>query len=235
MEIGDTWVYQKEYRSGFVGHPDIERWTTEETIVSVTAAPALGGTLVTRRNRVLNHSASTGVVAANDASKKEPAVIRVLVRRNCMYPWDGGNSAPEYCFPIAVGKRWGKTRKTSPAEEDVWYVKGMNADPFGPPGAQTFRLWTHVGSGTFTERWFAEGVGVVQEVTEHHGTYDEERKLLLRSTIRGQTRSYNLTPATTTPISGADCEGVGWLHYTRLDGTPFHSQADCERNRGNRK
>ncbi|MCU1237580.1 MAG: hypothetical protein JWP63_5547, partial [Candidatus Solibacter sp.] len=30
------------------------------------------------------------------------------------------------------------------------------------------------------DRWFAEGVVIVQEITEHHGTYDEERRQLVR-------------------------------------------------------
>jgi hypothetical protein len=45
------------------------------------------------------------------------------------------------------------------------------------------------------DRWFAQGVGVLQQITEHHGTYEESRLQLLQTTIHGQNRTYQLTPA----------------------------------------
>jgi hypothetical protein len=134
---------------------------------------------------------------------------------------------PDYCFPMVVGTKWGQVPITSPAEEWVWRVKGLNADPFGPPGGRTFRLSSHLGSGTMVDRWFTAGIGLVQEVTEHHGTYDEGRRQLLSATIRGKTQTYHLTPARTIPLSDSDCTGAGWRHYSRANGAPFRSLADC--------
>jgi hypothetical protein len=61
---------------------------------------------------------------------------------------------------------WGRVLDTSPAAEWVWMVKGMNADPFGVRGEMTFHLSAHLGSGTDIDRWFEQGVGVLQEVIE---------------------------------------------------------------------
>jgi hypothetical protein len=138
-----------------------------------------------------------------------------------------GNVPADFCFPMVKGKTWGKVRDTSPAEEWVWHVGELNADPFGLPGAKTFHLSSTEGSGTVIDRWFEEGVGVVQEVVEHHGTYDEDRRQLLRAIIRGKTQTYQLTPARTVPLSGSDCSGPGWQHFSRADGTAFKDIADC--------
>jgi hypothetical protein len=159
----------------------------------------------------------------------------------CVRPLDANNHVrPEYhndllrrkipadlCFPMTTGATWGKVAITSPANEWVWHVKGFNADPFGPAGGRTFHLSSHLGSGTSIDRWFEEGVGVVQEVAEHHGTYDEDRRLLLRAVIGGKTQVLRLTPARTTPLSDLDCSGPGWRHYSRADGTSFRSISDC--------
>ena len=77
------------------------------------------------------------------------------------------------------------------------------------------------------DRWFEEGIGVVQEVTEHHGTYGEQRRTLLSATLHGKARNYQLTPARTVPLSGLDCSGAGWRHYVRADGGAFGSTGEC--------
>ena len=138
-----------------------------------------------------------------------------------------GRIPADFCVPMAVGRSWGKVAITSPANEWVWRVEGLNGDPFGWSGGRTFHLWTHLGSGTKMDRWFAEGIGVLQEVSQHHGTYEEGRRLLLRSTIQGRTQSYRLTPARTVPLSDSDCNGAGWRHYVRSDGAPFRSMGEC--------
>ena len=235
-----------------MAHPDFERWTTEETIVSVVAIPELAGALITKKTKVLSDVLTPGFLPANDWAKREVPETHLLIHQNCLYVLDGmdaqgaacdpdfvnsgclraldgnGQLRPEYrndllrgqvpadfCFPMVVGKTWGRVRATSPANEYVWHVKGLNADPFGPSGGKTFHLSSHLGSGTMVDRWFTEGIGIVQEVTEHHGTYGEDRRQLLRATIHGKTQSYQLTPARTVPLSEWDCEGPGWRHYPR--------------------
>jgi hypothetical protein len=44
------------------------------------------------------------------------------------------------------------------------------------------------------DRWFEPGVGVLQEVMEHYGHYDEDRRQLLRTFIDVKSRSYDLKP-----------------------------------------
>ena len=67
----------------------------------------------------------------------------------------------------------------------------------------------------------------VQEVTIHHGTYDESRRTLLTTTFDANTRTYELTPAYTAPLFETDCAGPGWRHYLRSDGSAFQSKPDC--------
>jgi hypothetical protein len=249
LQPGNTWVYAKESLEGRMDRPRVERWTTEESVVSV--APALGfdATLVTKRVRVLDHSVPPDFIAANDSTRRELPESHLLVRGNCVYVIDGAEAAgfnrdplhspafradflsgkvpADFCFPMAPGKQWGRVADTSPAQEYVWLVHRMNGDRFGPPGKRTFHLSAHIASGEFMDRWFTEGIGLVQENSEHHGTYGERRVRLLRSTIAGQTRTYDLPPARTVPLSEFDCQGPGWRHFVHLDGTPFHGEADC--------
>jgi hypothetical protein len=264
IQPGDTWVYQKESLDGYMAHPSIESWTTEESIVGTIALPDLPGTLVTRRTKVLAHTVPPDFIPQNDSTRRELAESHILIYRNAVYVLDGadaegsacdpnifvspclrpldpanhlrreyvndlhdGKIPPDFRFPMRVGEKWGKVPITSPAGEWVWYVAGLSADPFGPPRTRTYHLTSHLGSGTMVDLWFTEGVGVVQEVMEHHGTYDERRRKLLRSTIGGTTRTYQLTPARTMPLSDEECSGPGWQHFVRPDGTAFTNMRDC--------
>jgi hypothetical protein len=264
LQPGDTWIYQNESRDGNMAHPSVERWTTEETIVSARALPEPAGTLVTKRTRVLDHIVPPGFMPQNDSTKRVLSESHLLIHQSCLYVLDGidaqgaacdpnivnstclrpldqnnhvrpeywddlvrGKIPADFCFPMVVGMTWGRVPVTSPANEWVWDVKGLNADPFGQPGGKTFHLSSHLGSGTAIDRWFEEGTGLVQEVIEHHGTYDEDRRQLLRATIQGKTQSYQLTPARTVPLSEWDCRGPGWRHFSRADGASFSGIADC--------
>ncbi len=239
---GNTWTYQEETLDGDMDHPDVDRTTWQETVVNSVTVPELAGTLVTLRTKVLSES----------LTPKHDTESHLLIHQNCVYVLDGpkamgarcgenggecsrpnredllnGKIAPDFCFPIAVGMTWGKVPNTSPALEFVWKVTGLNADPFGPPGNRTFHMLAHLYSGSFVDRWFTQGVGVVQEVEIHHGTYDESREQLLSATINGKTQSYQLRPAQTAPLTPDECEGPGWRHYARADGSSFTSQGDC--------
>ena len=166
------------------------------------------------------------VSALDDANQIRPVYWEALLR---------GDVSADFCFPMANGMTWGKVPSTSPALEYVWHVTGFNADPFGPQGGDTYRLQSRPGGGEVIDRWFEKGVGVVQEDEEHHGTYDESRRLLLSSTIGGKAQTYQLTPAKTVPVSASDCGGIilgqdfgpRWQHYARADGTPFRDVAEC--------
>jgi len=259
LQPGDSWTYAKKSLEGDIAHPDFERWTTEETIVSAVAFPELAGTLVTRRTKVFDDTLTPDFLPGNDLAKREPPESHLLIHQGCIYELDGwdatcaelpnecvpafdqnhrvrreyrdtllrGGIAPSLCFPIVKGKSWGRVPSTAGSDLYVWDVLGLNQDPFGPPGGQTYHLWSTTGAGESIDRWFAEGVGIVQQVREHHGTYDEDRRQLLRATIHGKAQDYQLTPARIEPGSDYDCDGPGWQHFARADGTAFRDKADC--------
>jgi hypothetical protein len=121
MEPGNTWVYEKELLSGSMENPEVRKWTTEETIVSVT------GNVVIKRTRVIG-----------EAAVREPVETTWLIRNNCVYPDTSGDPPPELCFPMALGNEWGRMLNTSPAQEYVWTVDRVNGDPYGVAGGRTF-------------------------------------------------------------------------------------------------
>jgi hypothetical protein len=125
-----------------------------------------------------------------------------------------GRVPPELCFPLSKGKTWSKVPSTSQAGEDIWRVVGVDSDPFGTPTVQTFRLSSYGGGEISVDAWFGKGIGSLQEVTEHHGTYDEDRQELIASNVGGATRTYQLKPARILPFSDEECSGPGWPRQT---------------------
>jgi hypothetical protein len=224
-------VYQKEALEGHMDHPDFERWTTEETIVSLVPAPERGGMIATKRTKVLSDMMSPGFIAGNNQARREKAESHILIRKGCIYLLDGidaisGQDWADYCFPITRGAVW--NRNSNSGDPDyVWQIIGFNGDPFGPPGARTWRMLTRAGSGTTVDRWFSEGIGLVQQVMEHHGTYDEDRWQLLKATISGKTQEFHLKPARIPPVADEECAEPAWRHFARADGAPFRDAADC--------
>jgi hypothetical protein len=75
--------------------------------------------------------------------------------------------------------------------------------------------------------WYAKGIGIVQAVGFHHGTYWEDRTQLLSTTIAGVTRIYSLRPAKTIPLSEFDCNDSGWRHFVHPDGSTFSDEFEC--------
>lgn len=208
-----------------------------------------------RSTRAFDHVMLEGWLPENDVTKRLQPESYALLHGSCLYQlqetsrddpddiWDAldrnhqirppyrealqhGNVAPAFCFPMTVGASWGKVPTTSPAEEDVWHVKAINRDPFGVKGGRTLHLSSYLGSGTVTDVWYAQGVGVLQEVVEHHGTYIEDRRQLLSTTIGGTIRTYTLTPARTIPVDETECQ-AGWRHFVRADGSLISNMAAC--------
>jgi len=199
LQPGNTWVYQKESLEGQMAHPDFERWTTEETIVSLVPSPD-GGMLATRRTKVLEDMMSPGFIPGNNQARREKAESHILIRKNCVYLLDGidainGQDWADYCFPITKGAVWNQDVRPPGDPDYVWHVLGLNDDLLRPPGTQTWRIQTRAGSGASLDRWFAEGIGLVKQVMEHHGTYDEDRRQLLKATINGKSQEYQFTTA----------------------------------------
>ncbi len=265
LQPGDQWTYQHEtFDQQDQNRVDVERWVTEERVLSAVKVPDLDATLVTKRIKVLSDTVTPDFFPENNRAKREPAETQLLVRQKCIYLLDGhdGDSEPcvqrggeclapqdqanrirpeyrddllagkipgDYCFPMGLGATWGKVQNTSPGNEYVWKVTGLNADPFGPNGGTTFHMSAHAWAGTQIDRWFTQDVGVVQETIEHHGTFEENRRQLLGSTINGRTRKYQLKAARVAPWGPDDCGLPRWQHYSRPDGSSFASEADCLR------
>ncbi len=112
---GDTWVYQKESLDGDMVHPIIERWTTEEAIVSAVKVPELAGALVTKKTKVLSDLLAPGYLRANDWAKRELPESHLLIRRNCVYLLDGLDAQDSGCDfnvestclkPLDRGQSW---------------------------------------------------------------------------------------------------------------------------------
>ncbi len=220
LAVANTWTWQNESLDGDRAHPTFERWTMEQTVVGVAPDTELGGTLVTVRNRVRSDVTSPDFIPANNAARRVLPESHLLIFRNCVYLLDGaevgsakiapgyghmratyhdellrGTVQPDFCFPLSVGMTWGGIPGRALGPDLVWNVVSVNADQSGPAGATTFLMTTRAGSGTSVNRWFTKGLGLVQENTEHHGTYEEGRGRLLSSTIGGKTQTYDLTPA----------------------------------------
>ena len=252
LEAGNSWTWQNDALDGDMAHPSFERWTMERTVVSIAPDAELGGTLVTTRNRILSDVTSPDFIAANNAARRLPSESHLLIFRNCVYILDGqdvgsakiaqgyghtratyhdellrGTVQPDLCFPLTVGMTWGRIPSRGPDPDFVWHVVSLNADPYRPTNGTTFHLNTRAGSGTGVNRWFTKGIGVVQENSEHHGTYDEGRGRWLRATISGKTQIFDLPPARTPPLSEFDCAGAKSQHFARTNGTSFENAAAC--------
>ncbi len=189
--IGDRWIYRHETRDeNGEGreHLDIHHWTTEETITGSWTMPE--GTLAGRQVRVVE-----GSPRPDYRVKPDPAF---LIRGDCLYSdevsWDpqnhrlnpdflkrltAGYFAPDFCFPLAVGKTWGAPHwgERAPVEAKDWLVQS------GPTEQKTFHITSissYLGSGMTAEIWFEKGVGILREEEIHHGTIGEERTRLIR-------------------------------------------------------
>jgi hypothetical protein len=202
VHVGDRWTYEyttrDEHGEGRA-HLEIHTWKTEETIVGSWVVPE--GTLVARQVRVIEGS-PRGRVDPNPA---------YLIRGDCLYAeygetgWDPqthqltadfrkaldvGYVSPDFCFPLAVRKKWGAPHGlpdwgvTRPEEAKDWEVAGVKArDPSAPGGQKTFHVTSisgYPGAGITVDIRFTKGVGVIREEAIHHGTIGEERFRLLR-------------------------------------------------------
>jgi hypothetical protein len=255
LGVGNTWIYAEEARDADGRHgidnPTVGRWTTTEAITAVDVVPE--GTRVTIQSTVSDVTRINGWT--DSPSRLTPRRTELLVRANCVYQlttaavsypddiWSAydashrirpefrnalrrGEEPAAFCFPMAAGGEWGRVPTTAPDEGGVWKIRSLNGDPFGAPGVRTFHVYGHQGSGDTTDYWFQEGVGVVQFVEEHHGTYDEYRRRLTSSTLAGITHTYALQPARTVALDPGECR-AGWRHWIRANGTLLPNYAAC--------
>src|SRR5438876_6310033 len=112
LQVGSHWVYEHEWKSGDRNRPDVDRWTTEETITGRVTIPE--GVVVLRE--VKEHGIPTKYASAYLVRRdSEP----YLVHGNCVYViggvWDTQTQqlrpdyrksliedtvSPDFCFPL---------------------------------------------------------------------------------------------------------------------------------------
>jgi hypothetical protein len=180
LQGGSRWVYEHEWKSGNRQSPNVERWTSQESITGTVSIPE--GLVVLREVKRLGKPARAGsaYLVARDQSP-------YLVRGNCVYVIDNGfdrqsrklredyrkylaegSIAPDFCFPLEPGRRWGNT-------DVCWRVEPASHNH---PGA-VHLFSDHFGSGGLKDVWFQNGVGVVREHYRHNGSYDEYTRTLV--------------------------------------------------------
>jgi hypothetical protein len=210
LRVGNRWIYEHEWKSGDRNRPDVDRWTSEETITGWVTIPE--GVVVLRE--VKEQGSSTGqsvprkVIAPNGqvevprvahpgylvARDREP----YLVHGNCVYVigegWDGQNqrlrpSYQEYLAKDALSADFcfPLQRGRRWGNGDVpWSVEPARAAMASFPPAEYAGAMhvfsSHFGSGGWEDVWFQRGIGVVGEHYIHNGTYDEYTKRLVSFT-----------------------------------------------------
>ncbi len=210
LQVGSRWVYKHEWKSGDRTRPDVDRWTTEETITGWTRIPE--GLVVLRQVQQQGNSTGQAIKgrvmprngqlrALQQPSDAHPGYLVTRdrepyrVQGNCIYViaggWDSqaqqlrpayreylakGALAPDFCFPLQMGRQWGNADipwRVEPAREGAGFF-------LLPEYAGAVHIFSnHFGSGGWDDVWFQKGVGVVGEHYIHNGTYDEYTKKLL--------------------------------------------------------
>ena len=192
MEVGNQWLYEHESRDTPANNPHVTTWQTVETVTGTLAIPE--GTVVLRRVEVKGNPPGGWLPTVYGESN-------YLVRNDCLYfltPHDSwneqeqslrpeyrtellaGDVEPEFCFPLAVGKAFGKN------DSPGWIpsrVVGMGRGHRLAPDSvseKAFDVVVHLASADETHLWFEKGVGITGEWDWHNGTYEEYRVRLLR-------------------------------------------------------
>jgi hypothetical protein len=191
MDVGNQWVYARESRGAPAKNPHVVRWQTVETITGLLAIPE--GTVVLRRVEVKGDPPGGWLQTVFGESN-------FLIRNDCLYflnpqTWNerdrslrpeyraqllAGDDEPEFCFPLSVGKTFGKDALPGWMPSRV-VGRGRNY-AFAPASVsdKTFDVVMHIASGDETHLWFEKGVGITGMWDWHHGTYDEYRVRLVR-------------------------------------------------------
>jgi hypothetical protein len=87
---------------------------------------------------------------------------------------------PEFCFPLAVGKVYGKDSSPGWVPARVIGTGGGRGLARGEVPDAAFDVRVHLVYADETHLWFQKGVGIVGVWDTHNGTYGEYRVRLLR-------------------------------------------------------
>jgi hypothetical protein len=209
LQVGSRWVYEHEAKSGDRTRPDVDRWTTVETVTGSVTIPEGLAVLreVKQQSNPTEQSTTLRVITPNGQLRyvQQPLYNRsvltardrepYLVRGNCIY---------------VIGEGWDWQRQALRAEYRKYLSEGAVSPDFCFP-LQMGREWgnnditwrveparegvgsflpaenagaihvfsSHFGSGGCEDVWFQQGVGVVGVHYIHNGTYDEYTKKLI--------------------------------------------------------
>lgn len=180
LNVGNRWIYAHFSKSGDPTKPTVHNWTTIETILEHRQIPE--GTVVVMGVEQRGMSDGGWIAQRNQTN--------YLIRDDCVYAlhegWDmvtldltpdyrrqlsAGTAAPDFCFPLEAGRRWGNPQDWG------WLVEGLvSADR---PGALagSYRLKCSWSQGPLYV-WFKRGTGIVAESFSHSGTYEQYGRTL---------------------------------------------------------
>ena len=180
VHAGNRWIYEHEYRYGSSRNPQVTRWQTVETISGTLAIPE--GTVVLRDVKVEGDIPGGWLQSVYGES-------HYLLRNDCLYFLNGpqfwndqqrnlqpqyraqllaGDVEPEFCFPLELGKTFGKD---SPPGWVPSRVVGTG---------EAFDVLVHLFYADETHLWFKKGTGITALSDRHNGTYGEYRIRLVR-------------------------------------------------------
>ena len=208
LRVGTRWVYDHEAKSGDRSRPDVDRWTTEETITGRVAVPE--GLVVLREVKQETNSteptATYSVIAPNgqvrfiqqksnthaypSSRDREP----YLVHGDCVCRIGGGwdtetrQLRSDYRQYLSEGSlspdfcfplQLGRAWGNNDIPWQVEPVRGGVASFLPPDYAGAIHIFSsHFGSGGWQDVWFQKSIGVVGEHYIHNGTYEEYTKKL---------------------------------------------------------
>jgi hypothetical protein len=184
LQQGNRWTYSNYSKSGDPSKPTVHTWTTIETVVEHRQIPE--GVVVLMGIEQRGESDGGWIAQRNQTN--------YLIRSDCVYAiregWDvvkldltddyrkqlnAGAAAPDFCFPLEAGRRWGN------AQDCGWLVEGIVPASRQTSGALTgaYRLKCGWNQGPLYV-WFKRGTGITAESFSHSGTYGEYGRLLVR-------------------------------------------------------
>ena len=157
LEVGNSWIWQNESLDGDWVHPTFERWTMEQTIISIAPDAELvelcdePQSRAQRRRFTRFHrgeQCSTSCCARIASADVPPMRLhfgwprgrvgkdrarlwppRAAYQRNCC----AARCSPDFCLPLTVGMTWGRIPSRGLDPDFIWNVVSLNADPYGPP------------------------------------------------------------------------------------------------------
>jgi len=182
LQVGSRWIYSNFSKSGDPAKPTVRAWTTIDTVIEHRQIAE--GTVVVMGVEQRGMSDGGWLAQRNQSN--------YLIRGECVYAlhegWDAlkldltddyrrqlssGAAAPDFCFPIETGQRWGNPQDWG------WIAEGyVSSDRPGAAAlAGSYRIKCTWNQGPLYV-WFKRGTGIMAESYSHNGTYEEYGRVL---------------------------------------------------------